>query len=46
MADAFQHGARALPRIEAVDILKNLDFGKTAAEDGRFPLGSIRAGRK
>jgi hypothetical protein len=39
MADAFQHGARALPRIEAVDILKNLDFGKTAAEDGRFPLG-------
>jgi len=41
LANAFQHGARALTRRAAVATLKNLGFGKTAAyeallENGRF----------
>jgi hypothetical protein len=41
MADAFQHGARALTRMKAVEALKQLGFGKSAAyeallENGRF----------
>jgi hypothetical protein len=41
MANVFQHGARALNRTAAVEALKRLGFGKTAAyaalsPDGRF----------
>lgn len=41
MADVFQRGARAMTRTEAVEVLKRLSFGKSAAydallENGRF----------
>jgi hypothetical protein len=39
MAAIFQHGARRLPRTAAVEALKKLGFGKTAAYAALTPGG-------
>jgi hypothetical protein len=43
METAFQRGAHAMTKTEAVEVLKSLGFGKSAAydallEDGRFSV--------
>jgi hypothetical protein len=43
METAFQHGARAMTRTEAVEVLKSLGFGKSAAYEALSPNGRFSA---